>query len=490
MQPMEPRQRRFSKALLLPVLLVLLLHSCLCLALFKLSLRPWKIGRSSAGENLGRQGTGAKTARACRMSGCPVDALHLIQERLDKLLPKHLRNDALVNDAKTFSRSFYVVVQRERRQLGPTEACRARIVDACRQALGSDVIVKQVGSYLQRTGCKLAGSDLDIRVTRPENSGFVPEDKERLRQHLAELPFARNVRVGTLAVKFAIHDVGIDESLLVDVVLLPQPGYEAEKEDYPSLRGSPHRFMNDAAEADFLLRHVPARLAVVALKLLLDQPRLPGLILEAIACRVAVKLGLTPASNETDIESTAIFLEALSELAEPGLAKDDGLRKFASACSIGERGLDEVLQSVSQHILRRDWFRKFMHLLVNPVGFTNNTKIEMTKHPDRHWFYLPGGHLSRQGQYKYKCMWCNDYNKGVGLQDTDRCQQCSNVQVKHPDYERCRREVEEHERANDPYAAGPSRLSGEWLEEKPASNLGRNRRLSARVKERIKRPGY
>lgn len=347
MQPMEPRHRRFSKALLLPFLLVVLLQPFLCLALFKLSLNPWRIGRSSAWTNLGRQITSARTARACQMSGCSDDGLHLIQERLDKLLPQQLGNDALANDAKNFSWSFYVVVQRERRQLGPTQACWASIEGACRQALGSDVILKQVGSYLQRTGCKLAGCDLDIRVIRPGNkpSSFDLRDKERLKQHLAKLSFAHNVKNGTLAVKFTIHDVSINESLQVDVVLLPQPGYEAEKEDYPSLRGSPHRFPNDAAVAGFLLRHVPARLAVVALKLLLDQPRLPGLILEAIVCRAAVNLGLTPASNETHIESTAIFLEVLFELVEPRLAKDDGLLKFASACSIGERGLDDATRS-------------------------------------------------------------------------------------------------------------------------------------------------
>lgn len=156
-------------------------------------------------------------------------------------------------------------------------------------------------------------------------------------------------------------------------------------------------------------------------------------------------------------------------MAEPYMSGVERIRSFAIASSAGELGMEKLLQSVKGQIMRGDWFMKFKHFLQQPKGFVRNTQVEESKHPDRHCFHLPGHHPKPQGKYKYKCIWCHYYNRGVGLQETDACLLCGRIQIRHPDFERLRKEVEEHERLHDPYAAAPERRRGTWLEAKRAA---------------------
>ncbi|CAE8723319.1 unnamed protein product [Polarella glacialis] len=434
-------------------------------------------GRKTSGQQAsGRQCASARRARKYQVLDCRSAALALIHDKLTKLLPASLKRDPLAGNADLFSRRFVTVVQREKRLIGPTGACWESLNSACREALGTDLVLKQVGSYFQSTGSKPSGSDIDIRVSRQRSKiSFNDNDKELLKNHLERLPFIcgpggqESVEIGKLSVKCAIYDADINEILDVDIVPLPQTRYAAECEDFPVLRGGPQRFENDAEVHRFFLHHRSARLAVSSLKLLLEKPRPPGIVLEAVVWIVARDRGLIPSSNVTAIEVTALFLETLSELAEPDQSSTEQIRSFARACRIADNSMNSLLQSARQQIQRGLWFQKFKGLLENPFGFTSNTKNEEFKHPQRHCVHLPGNHLVREGKFKYKCIWCQDYNRGVGSQMTDSCKLCGEVQIRHRQYERIRKEVEESEKLNKPYDGPSFTLRGQWLEAKPAS---------------------
>eukprot|EP00929_Paragymnodinium_shiwhaense_P036023 TRINITY_DN19357_c0_g1_i2.p1 TRINITY_DN19357_c0_g1~~TRINITY_DN19357_c0_g1_i2.p1 ORF type:complete len:246 (+),score=14.10 TRINITY_DN19357_c0_g1_i2:73-738(+) len=145
-----------------------------------------------AGDSLSRK---ACCSRAGRNSESDADKKRLedlIRRRLPQLISRSGKPQPSCLDPNRFPRLFSDVLERERRQLGPTKDAWDELVNACRQALGSDVLLLQIGSYLKRTSAKSAGSDLDIRLqSQRATRTFCDADKEKLRSHLQELDFVR-----------------------------------------------------------------------------------------------------------------------------------------------------------------------------------------------------------------------------------------------------------------------------------------------------------
>ena len=75
-------------------------------------------------------------------------------------------------------------------------------------------------------------------------------------------------------------------------------------------------------------------------------------------------------------------------------------------------------------------------------NYIPNALPELGQHPDRHCFSLPRNQSAKSGSCVYKCIWCGDFNKGVGLESGDRCNNCNQGQVEHPAFEKPRQEIE------------------------------------------------
>ena len=65
----------------------------------------------------------------------------------------------------------------------------------------------------------------------------------------------------------------------------------------------------------------------------------------------------------------------------------------------------------------------FSNVLENPRMFEFRLRKDFGKHPDRHCFQ------KARKTSCYKCLHCGSCNSGVGLEATDRCKNCQQVQV-------------------------------------------------------------
>ena len=241
-------------------------------------------------------------------------------------------------------------------------------------------------------------------------------------------------------------------------------------QDFPCLPGHSTRSVNDDKIDGFFRARPAGRVAISALKRLFPGTEIKGILLKAIAYRVARerKCVLSNRSQhqedcyDTNGEATVLFLTILQELRGwkssvlgQDLEVDLDLQKGNPKRSLH---LD-ALNNIQRSIIDCAWFD--ISPLLDDDRYLKNTRLEPSKHPDRHYFHKP-----KNGKGHYKCMWCNDYNAGVGHNDSDKCRSrsCGRVQKERPDYEKLKtallaldspKQFAESHREGD--------LTGEWV---------------------------
>ena len=161
----------------------------------------------------------------------------------------------------------------------------AALVKQCRLAFGPNVRLGVVGSRTRGTATH-ADSDLDLQVWCDPPA--TKKQKERLKEGLESRPFFENVSVGNVAVKCIAK--GLD-GIPICIDLVP----EERPEEFPCLRGG-ENFSENAARINSVFENYPTvAAAVIWVKTLFrGGPRPKGLLLEAIASRLASNNSLMP----------------------------------------------------------------------------------------------------------------------------------------------------------------------------------------------------
>ena len=341
-------------------------------------------------------------------------------------------------------RDFNVRVKRGKAPYRLTPLGFSKLQKKCWDVLGSKVKLSYVGS--RRDGAfSQSSSDLDIWITAQGNHPFkfTTERKEALKKSVAQLDWVEDVVAGDVSVKFKIRDPDENLSIAVDLALCPN-----DPEDFPLLRGSPNRWENDERVDGFMLEHPTAGVAVSGVKQLLTT-RPKGIQLKALVRRVALYYNFSVSDRSkhqagTDVNSEAfeLFLLLLHELRNWNVSRAFGSDLTDDLAGHPKRKQHaERFERAAEEIDRAAWLA-CLDELEEESGFIHNTRPELGRHPDRHCFVLPGNRSEKGGSYKYKCIWCQDYNRGVGLQPGDRCKICKQVQIEHPRFQEIKQEVE------------------------------------------------
>lgn len=156
------------------------------------------------------------------------------------------------------------------------------LVDAIRHALGRDIVIEMVGSRTRRTAA-IQDNDMDLQVRRDPSSErrdepFTNIDMQKVARNLEMLNSVTSpVVVGNVAIKFRVEN-----NIAVDLVL-----WRPRKEQFPKLRGGDDFYENSARINEFLEQTPAARAAIIGVKQLMFDDRPKGILLEAIAWRLA-----------------------------------------------------------------------------------------------------------------------------------------------------------------------------------------------------------
>ncbi|CAE7531454.1 unnamed protein product, partial [Symbiodinium necroappetens] len=375
---------------------------------------------------------------------------------------------------------FTRVVMKGKSLIALTQLARLRLADACREALGIPIALKSVGSHKDGTFSR-SGSDYDLWIlpVPQERLGisFNQMHVEALRHSVDCLCFVRDVRSKDMKIQFQVVESKFNKSLPVELSFCPD-----DAESFPHLRKGTSFAENDARIDAFLIDHPAARLALSGLKQL-SSTRPKGFLLKAMAWRLACEPGRCRLRDreehqaeaaDTHVEAFDFFLRMLAELRHWNtslLCSADLWRDLREHPKRDEH--ISRFEHCAAEILAGQWRQRLEHLENDGIdsSYINNTRGEQGKHPSRHCFYRPPRKLAKR---PYKCLYCNDYNKGVGLGPGDRCRCCGKVQVEHPEYETRKLEV-------DAFIArqsqSPISLAGDSLSHSPVGTYLRWQRL-------------
>ena len=317
----------------------------------------------------------------------------------------------------------------------------------CREALGNAVKLQYVGS--RRDGAfSRSSSDLDIWILPQEQASTKLTCEYRmvlqtLKEGIAALDFVQDIAIGEVSVKFKAVDPDIQLSISVDLALPPN-----DTEDFPQLRGKRSQQENDRHIDGYLIDHPTAGIAVSGIKQLL-KVRPKGKLLKAMVLLVVSHHDFAVSNrNEHQVPGAAVnseaftlFLLFMKELQNWRVSPAFGLPLTTDLTGHPKRKYHiERFEKAAAAITSGSWVERLDELEI-ANGYIRNTRPETGKHPDRHCFFLPRNRNKKRGKYKYKCIWCHDYNKGVGLEPGDRCRKCKNSQVEHPQFQQKRQEV-------------------------------------------------
>ena len=162
------------------------------------------------------------------------------------------------------------------------------LAHACRHALGNDIRLEILGSHARGLST-LLNHDIDIQVTRKNGSErshvFTMADKLQVANTLKKVPSIERLEIGNVAIKFYLAGTP------VDLVL-----FRERPEEFPRLRGGSSFFQNSRRIHGFLDETPAARSAIIGLKTFCFRNRPKGILLEAIACRLAT-LGTCPITS-------------------------------------------------------------------------------------------------------------------------------------------------------------------------------------------------
>ena len=206
-----------------------------------------------------------------------------------------------------FIRSIQHDMQTVREGLLSRRACD-ELVDACKHALGTDIVVELVGSLTRNTAFD-EDSDLDMQVRRTgerADEEFMEEDKLKVAQNLQTLPFVGKVAIGNVAVKFDLGNLESGTLTHVDLVL-----FRKRPEQFPRLRGGDDFCANSARINEFLEQTPAAAAAVIGIKNFFRGERPSGILLEAIVWRLSSRFPLS--SNVSVFASSGSFDAGIRE---------------------------------------------------------------------------------------------------------------------------------------------------------------------------------
>ena len=204
-------------------------------------------------------------------------------------LPSKMRRICSEHHEPIFMADFGAFMQQEQHSAQKDDLLpgyvEAALVLECRWAFGPNVRLGVVGSRIRGTATH-ADSDLDLQVWCDPPA--TKKEKERLKEGLESRPFFENVSVGNVAVKCISQ--GLD-GIPIRIDLVP----EERPEEFPCLRGGKNFSENSARINSVFKKHPTVAAAVIWVKTLFrGGPRPKGLLLEAIASRLASNYSLMP----------------------------------------------------------------------------------------------------------------------------------------------------------------------------------------------------
>ncbi|CAE7594092.1 unnamed protein product [Symbiodinium natans] len=194
------------------------------------------------------------------------------------------------------------------------DAIYSDLQQACRNALGNDVVLETVGSRARATcGWSNIDLDVDIQVSRDAKSSranvpFTDSDKKKVAHELKKLELVSNITIGNVAIKFRIWTMDFDLVLWRD-----------RPEMFPALRGGRDFYRNSAGINAFFDDVRAAKAAARGLRHFLPKRYRPkGILLDAITWRVASNGRFRLAQGGTPMRHGAInlFLTVMQELVD------------------------------------------------------------------------------------------------------------------------------------------------------------------------------
>ena len=243
--------------------------------------------------------------------GCVEECVELKQHYFEiwRTLPKPTQNKLFRRHWKRIARTFCGRVATHPsfvRLTGPRSAQFHELVDACEHALGRHIDVQSIGSRARGTAT-LSDLDLQVRRTgsRQADTPFTDLDKRKVASNIQKLPYVKDLEIGNVAIKFRIFDTRIDLVL-----------WKWRPEPFPQLRRG-NNFEENAARINAFLEESPvARDAIVAIKRFLEGKRPKGILLEAIAWRLAVEGEIPLTSSAGEVSYFNHVLDACLRLTE------------------------------------------------------------------------------------------------------------------------------------------------------------------------------
>eukprot|EP00438_Fugacium_kawagutii_P000558 Skav223859 [mRNA] locus=scaffold2304:637276:656526:- [translate_table: standard] len=365
--------------------------------------------------------------------------------KIRDLLQDLLKRNISYQDAQEWNRQFNLKTKRDMGAWSFT----TNFTDAMQeifQGVVGPVDLEKEGSQVDQT-YSAARSDLDLWVKKRHRQPFTEEEKSKLVLALREKLFARKVSLGGAGncfIAFQLDDevtgAGYSSkhvSFPIDIGLDPR-----DPEDFLNLRCGDNRQINDRKINGFLKDHPSSRVAVSGLKRWFNTS-MKGIVLKAVTYFVAIErkcvlsnlLKHQSSNINVNAEATVLFLTVLQELRDwnsgvfgETLRKDLYLQLKQNN---SKRGLHLKSLSEMKNLIQSGSFYDMVQAHSDDQTYVNNTKMEPGANPDRHYFQLPN--FGKRGNYK--CIYCNDYNKGVGLTEDSRCRKCGGVQIEHPDWD-------------------------------------------------------